>query len=172
MKNLIVASPTILAALVFIAISLHAVYRARREAKIRIAECDRWAAEFKGQLAGRETAGWEPTAVLQLTLDLTDPTSEVLRVANDAERLIAGLSEYEVSLGGRGLVVTAAKAAPGQVILTLTPKDATGAGSRVERVAEALNAAFNPATPTPGIIPNLGSLPGDVSAAHAVALAA
>ena len=54
MKHLIIASPTILAALVVLAISLHAVYRARRENKEHKAECERWKAEFERQLAVRE----------------------------------------------------------------------------------------------------------------------
>jgi hypothetical protein len=65
------------------------------------------------------------------------------------------------------------KAEPGQVILTLTPKDAIGASSRVERVAEILNTAFDSTDPSAGIsIPDLGPLPHDVTGAHAVALAA
>jgi hypothetical protein len=172
-KHLLIASPTILAALVVLAISLYALYCARRENKAHKAECERWKAELERELAEREATLKEP-AVLRVTLDLRDScaVADLARVARDAERLIASLSDYETSLGGGGLILTEAKATPGQVIFMLTPLDATGAGSRVERVAQALNAAFNPAVPQREAIPNLGNLPGDVSGAHAVPLAA
>ena len=176
MTYFLTSLPTILAGIVVVVISLRAVYQARRNAAVVKLEIAQWVAGHERSLAAVRAEYPDTTRpmVLQLTLDLSDANSvaDVLRVAHGAERMIAGLSKYETSIGGRGLILTQAKAAPGQVILTLTPKDATGAGSRVERVAEALNAAFNPATPTPEIIPNLGNLPGDVSGAHAVALAA
>lgn len=156
--------------LVVVILIVRAVRRdeARGEARLREVE-----AAAQARVAAAQAA-LKRSVVLRVTLDLrdSDAVADVARVARDAERLIAGLSDYETSIGGRGLILTAAKAAPGQVILTLTPKDTTDAGSRVEQVADILNAAFDSTIPTHEPAPNLGSLPGDVSGAHAVLLAA
>lgn len=180
--------PQLLAGAVIVVIALRAVRRARREAEAheqRIANRQQEHARFLAQLgaaaanpgspASTFVAEWARPSVLRVTLGLADPNMvvDILRMTREAGELIAGLSEYETRIGGRGLLLTGMKAEPGQVILTLIPKDAAGAGSRVERVADAINAAFGTTDRSTGVsIPDLGRLPHDVAGAHAVALAA
>ncbi|AMV27900.1 hypothetical protein VT84_26085 [Gemmata sp. SH-PL17] len=179
--------PQLLAGAVIIVIALRAVHQSRLESEAheqRIAKKhvvhEQYAAQVQEALAHPELPAstfiteWARLPVLRVTLDLADPNAlaDVGRMAQDAGPLITGLSDYEVKIGGRGLTFTEMKVAPGQVILTLTPKNAAGATERVARVADALNATFGAITPIHEPALNLGSLPGDVAGARAAALAA
>ncbi len=163
MNPYLMSLPTVTAALIVLYFSLRALREARIADAVHKAEYEKKMAEFARQRAEREAAGWKPPTVLRLTLNLrdSDAVADIANVARNAEQMVADLSSYETAMGGRGFIWTEMKAEPGQVILTLTPKDATGAGSRVERVAEKFNATSN-----------LGSLSNDMSGAVAVAAAA
>ncbi|MDY3559847.1 hypothetical protein R5W23_001019 [Gemmata sp. JC673] len=172
---------------VVVAVGLRTVRQTRNEIEANIARRAKRDEEHKRFLAQLQEAAahpelpvsqfvtaWAKPSVLRLTLDLTDPdlVVDVGRLARDSERLLAGLGEYEVKLGGRGLIFTEAKAAPGQVVFTLTPADLNGADLRIKEVAEALNATFDPLTRRREQLPSFGSLPAEVSGAHASPLAA
>ena len=112
--------------------------------------------------------------MLRVTLELGDPDAipDVARVARDAEQLIAAISKYDETLGGCGFVFSEGRAEPGRVIVTLAPKEVSGSAQRVSRIADALNAAFDTAdTHADETAVNLGGLRGEVSGAHADALA-
>jgi hypothetical protein len=181
--------PQLLAALVIVVIARWAVRRTRQEketdkeyiAKQQM-ELQRYISQVKeaaahpSEPACKFITEWQRTAALQITLKLTDADAvvDVGQIAQDSAQLLAGVSRYEEAIGGRGLILTKARAEQGSVVLILTPKDTTGATDRVKRVVEALNAAFD-ATDSPSgtaAIPDLGRLPADISGAHAVALAA
>lgn len=181
--------PNLLAALVVIVIARRAVWQSRQSNKAHMENLAKEQAELQEYLqqvreatahpsepASRYITEWQRKAVLQITLKLTDSdaVADVGQATRNVAQMLAGLSRYDEAIGGRGLILTKATAEQGAVVLTLTPKDETGAMGRVKRIVEALNAAFDAAdSPTEtGAIPELGRLPENILGAHAVALAA
>ena len=160
MNPYLMSLPTVTAAFIVLYFSLRALRKSRIADAVHKAEYEKKMAEFARQRAEREAAGWKPPAVLRLTLNLrdSDAVADIANVTREAQQMLADLSKYETAIGGRGFILTEMKAEPGQVVLTLTPKDTTGAGPRVERVAEKFNEAAD-----------FGSLSNDVSGAVAAA---
>ena len=173
MNNYYLLIPQLLACAVVLVIALRVIWQSRRENAASKAEFERRMAELKAERQQRlaaEAALDRPTKLV-VTLDLQDPDTvvDVPRVARDAERLVSGLSAYEESIGGRGLIFTEARARPGRVVLTLTPRNVAGSSERVRRVADAVNAAFGGAGSPPEVPPDFGALPADIFGAHDVA---
>ena len=152
MKHVIVASPTIFAALAVLVVSLWALYRTRRENEAHKAECARRKADFERQLIEREVELLsefltEP-ANLVMELDLLDEATPSLRFASEqTEPLVSSLSQQEQSFGGSGFTLTAARVEPGAVRLTLSPVALAGSAERVRRVADEWNAHGGPLPP-------------------------
>ena len=179
--------PQLLAGLAIVVVALRAIRQSRKESEAhelriaqRQAEHARYIEELKVAAAHPElpastfVTAWAESPNLRVTLDLVDPNSvvDIAQMARDTERLIAGLSNYEAAIGGDGLILTLAEAKRGQVLLTLTPKNATGSAERVKRVADALNAAFDSSTPPTGeVVLDIGRLPSLATAVHAITVA-
>lgn len=152
MKHLIIASPTILAALVVLVISLRAMYRARRDAEELRTEYDKQIAEIERQVGEQETEVSAQLAArpagLVVELDLPDDAIPDLPTASEQARsLVSSLSDQERALGGAGLTLTAAKVESGAVRLTLSPVERVGSAERVRRVADEWNARGGPLPP-------------------------
>ncbi|HEV3385963.1 MAG TPA: hypothetical protein VG097_14185 [Gemmata sp.] len=181
--------PQLLAGLVIVVIARRAVRQSRLEKESEKEEIEKRRLELERYLsqvneavanpsvpANEYITEWDKGSTLQITLTLANPDSvaDVAQIAQDSAQLLAGVSRYEEEIGGRGFVLTEARAERGVVVLNLTPKDAIGAKGRVKRIVEALNAAFDKSDlPSRDVsIPDLGYLPADVSGAQAVVLAA
>ena len=154
MKLFLQLLPTLLIAAIALVFSFRMIALARRLRREGEAEHQRRMAAMKKdhevRMAALDAPPPEP-GLLRVSIDLGDPdmVADIAAVARETEPFLAELSGYEVALGGKGLILTHASAEAGRVVLTLTPKDATGAAGRVKRVADALNAAFDP-DDTPG----------------------
>lgn len=146
--------PQFLAGAAIVVIALRAVRQSRRETEAhgerlarRQENHDRYIDELKkavanpGLPASQFVTEWAEPSALRLTLDMNDPKAvpDIARVARDIGELLEKASQFEEALGGRGLVLTAARAEPGRVVLTLTPRDPLGSAGRVRQVTNALN---------------------------------
>jgi hypothetical protein len=176
MNPYLMSLPTVLAGALIVFYALREVRRIRIADTIHKAEYEQKMADFERRRMEREAALMEAgqPVELQITLELVDQNSlvDIAQMARDTEWLVAGVSKYETSIGGDGLILTFAQAKRGQVLLTLTPKNATGSAERVKRVADALNAAFASSIPPTGeVVLDIGRLPSIATAVHAITVA-
>src|SRR5579872_2473169 len=130
--------PQLLAGLVIVVIARWAVRQSRLEQESEKEEIAKRQLELKRYLSQIDEAAanpsvparkyvteWDRGSTLQIILRLTNPdiVADVAQVAKNSAELLAGLSRYEETIGGRGFVLTGARADRGVVVLNLTPKD-------------------------------------------------
>lgn len=165
MRHFLIASPTILAAIAVLAVSLHALYRARRENREHRAKTDAWKADFDRQLAAREAelrarfAARAPALVMELDSADEDALSRLVAAGPQTVSLVSSLSARERELGGGGLTLTAAQVKFDAVRLTLSPVERAGWAERARRLADEWNARGGP------LPPGVTAARADVSAA-------
>ncbi|AWM39217.1 hypothetical protein GobsT_24900 [Gemmata obscuriglobus] len=137
----------------FVLVMLRTVRRDRAACEARLREADaaarRDVVEARAELS-RLRASLPPELVLKLELSDDEPAPDLPAAFEHAKPLVFSLSAQEQSLGGGGLVLTAAKVEFGSVRLTLSPVDRVGAAERVRQLAEAWNA--NARQLPPGVI--------------------
>jgi hypothetical protein len=146
------ASPTILAGVAFVVISLHAVYRAQKRERAERAEREGQVVDLARQVDERAAellarSGGRATLVVELALSDAEAIPDLPATAQRAQPLVSALSRQEQSLGGAGLVLTTVKIEPGSLRLTLSPVERIGSAERVRRVAEQWNATGGPLPP-------------------------
>lgn len=122
---------------------------------------------WRGDYAAEDDADEKTpeSPVLQLTLDWTapEPLSDLTQAKQKIDELVTAVSDYERANGGAGLNLTRSAIDRGRLVLTLRPRESSGAAERVKTVAVAVNAAFAAGRPSAA----LGPLPAGVSAAVA-----